>query len=268
MNRPLLLVSLAFVSASASSQSARELGLYEMVRIDDSTFIDVKEVTVADMLAFSIEHPEMARPERSVIQDLPYGALFYGEQTGNTRMVKGWAKDYTRVVRTVPKDSTTSKDQRYRAERYMNYPIAGITFQQAEAYCHWRTEQYGRSDPKIVFELPTSAEYERLLSTKDTTNGQCALFNYACLPCQEQPSGKYAFIHPGSELTPVDGYAPDDKGLFNLRGNAAEMTSTPGLAKGGSYAHPARAANPDAAQQYAGPEPWLGFRCVARIRRP
>lgn len=253
----------------AIAQRAREYGLYEMVRIDDSTFIDIKEVAVADMMAFEMDDRSLALPDPAVVHELPYGPLFYGALYGQPRAVKGWAKDYVRVSRSVPQDSVNSKTKRYRAERYMEYPIAGISYEQAVAYCAWRTSQqnsYRRVKGMVVFELPTREEYERLLSIRDSTNGRCPLFNFGCPPCHDQGAGKYAFIHPGSELAPVDGYTPNDKGIFNLHGNAAEMTSTRGVAKGGSFAHAARQAAPDAEQHYNGPEAWLGFRCVARIR--
>lgn len=265
-------VAVFILLLGAMAQSARDYGLYAMERINDSTFIDCEEVSVGEMMAFAIEHPDMAKPDPAVIHDLPYGPLFYGERSGSLRSVKGVTRMYGSIRTTVPSDSAANKAQRIRARGLMGYPIAGITYEQAMAYCAWRTAHHGayqRVEGSIVFQLPTPEEYERLLSIRDSTNGRCALFNYVCKPCHEQfkVKGKYGFIHPGSELTPVVSYTPDSLGLYNTRGNAAEMTSTPGIAKGGSYAHPARDAYPKAVQHYHKPEAWLGFRCVARIRK-
>lgn len=253
---------------SAMAQSAWDYGLIDMERMDDSTFIDRKEVSVADMMAFALEDSSMAMPDPDVARHLPYGSLFYGVRSGSLRKIKGWTN--TRVTATVPKDSVATKTQRFRAERYMDYPIAGISYEQAMAYCAWMTRQERpnqRVDGEVVFELPTPEELERLLNRRDSTGEECPTFNYGCQSCHPWFGGKEAFLRPGSELTPVDGYNPDSLGLYNLRGNAAEMTSTPGLAKGGSYVHPAREASPQAVQYYHKPEPWLGFRCVARIRK-
>jgi len=252
------------------AQSASDYGLYAMKRIDDSTFIDCEEVSVGEMMAFAIEHPDLAMPDTAVIHDLPYGLLFYGDRSGSLRSVKGRTRMYSSITTTVPRDSVANKAQRIRARRLMDYPIAGITYEQAVAYCAWRTKDHGayqRVGGEVVFQLPSPEEYERLLSIRDSTNGRCPVFNYGCAPCHEQFKGKQGFIRPGSELTPVQGYLPDSIGLYNMRGNAAEMTSTPGTAKGGSYAHPARDASPKSVQHYHKPEAWLGFRCVARIRK-
>lgn len=254
----------------AMAQSARDYGLYAMERINDSTFIDCEEVSVGEMMAFALEHPELAIPDATLLRDLPYGPLFYGERSGSTRTVKGMTRMYRPIVATVSSDSVTTKAQRVRARRLMDYPIAGITYEQALAYCAWRTKNHGeyqRVEGEVVFQLPTPEEYERLLSNRDSTNGRCSVFNYNCQPCHKQFNGKRAFLRPGSELTPVQGYLPDTMKLYNTRGNAAEMTSTRGVAKGGSYAHPAREASPHAVQHYHKPEAWLGFRCVARIRK-
>jgi hypothetical protein len=51
--------------------------------------------------------------------------------------------------------------------------------------------------------------------------------------------------------------------LYNLRGNAAEMTSEKGIAFGGSYLHRANCSYVNDFQKYESSEEWLGFRCVA-----
>ncbi|QQR85007.1 MAG: SUMF1/EgtB/PvdO family nonheme iron enzyme [Flavobacteriales bacterium] len=264
-------VMLAFyLLPSAMAQSARDFGLYAMERINDSTFIDCEEMSVGEMISFAKEHPDMAMPDPTVIRDLPYGLLFYGDRTGSMSTVKGLTRMYRSISATVPSDSVTTKAQRIRARRFMDYPIAGITYEQAMAYCAWRTKNHGeyqRVEGEVEFQLPTPEEYERLLGIRDSTNGRCAVFNYNCQPCHKQLNGKRAFLRPGSELTPVQGYLPDTMNLYNMRGNAAEMTSTPGIAKGGSYAHPASEASPNSVQHYHKPEAWLGFRCVARVRK-
>lgn len=271
MNRWLPSCALGFILLpSAMAQSARDYGLYAMERMDDSTFIDCEEVSVGEMMAFAIEHPDMASPDPAVIRDLPYGLLFYGDRSGSLQRVKGLTRMYSPITATVPSDSVANKAQRYRARRLMDYPIAGITYEQAMAYCAWRTAHHGayqRVEGEVVFQLPTPEEYERLLSIRDSTNGRCPVFNYSCQPCHPQLKGKHAFIHAGSELTPIQGYLPDTMRLYNMRGNAAEMTLIPSIAKGGSYAHPARDASPQAVQHYHKPEAWLGFRCVAHIRK-
>jgi formylglycine-generating enzyme required for sulfatase activity len=61
-------------------------------------------------------------------------------------------------------------------------------------------------------------------------------------------------------------HAPNGYGLYNMIGNVAELTTTPGEARGGSFEHPMAACRPDRSQRYDGPQEWLGFRCACTIR--
>lgn len=272
MERALLMSLLAIVGSAVLAQ--HPISLPGMVQVDDSTFIDVKEVSVADWIGASFD-TTLGRPAENVLARLPYRLFWpsppYLLRNGKVKKVRtrqGW------LTLQINADSLRTKQQRYRAERLLSYPIVGITAAQAQAYCDLLTEQRlaelewnGEADgPEVIYSLPSPELYDRLLSPRDSTNGECALFNYSCEPCQSQPKGRDAFIHPGREITPVDGYMPDWRGLYNLRGNAAEMTTAPGVAKGGSYAHPAKASLPGQEQLYTASQPWLGFRCVAHVR--
>lgn len=276
MLRSLLL--LAALPSVGAALVAQPLWFPGMVQVDDSTFIDVKEVTVADWIANGFGQ-ETRRPVDEVLQQLPYRHFFPGptlpERYGTVKEV---STRWSRLRLKIDADSLRTRDQRYRAERLLSYPIVGITHHQARCYCNVLNERYHEEleiqlDPEepdagaeVIFDLPDPELLDRLLSPHDSTDGECALFNYACEPCQSRPKGRDAFIHPGREITPVDGYSPDWRRIYNLRGNAAEMTTVPGVAKGGSYAHPAKAALPGNEQRYEAPQPWLGFRCIARVR--
>ncbi len=50
-----------------------------------------------------------------------------------------------------------------------------------------------------------------------------------------------------------------------MPGNAAEMTSEKGIAKGGSYLQLAKECSPASVQKYDKPEKWLGLRLVAEV---
>ena len=272
MRNVLLFTMLAFALTTVMAQ--RPFQIAGMVQVDDSTFIDAMEVSVADWIGASFD-TTLGRPSEDALALLPYRHFWpsppYPLRNGKVKKVRtrqGW------LTLQINSDSLRTKQQRYQAERLLSYPIVGITAAQAQAYCDLLTEQRlaelewddEADGPEVIYSLPSPDLYDRLLSLRDSTNGECALFNYSCEPCQSQPEGRDAFIHPGREITPVDGYTPDWRGLYNLRGNAAEMTTTPGVAKGGSYAHPAKASLPGQVQHYSAPQPWLGFRCIAHVR--
>lgn len=53
--------------------------------------------------------------------------------------------------------------------------------------------------------------------------------------------------------------------LYGTIGNVAEMTTTRGIAKGGSFLHRCEDCIIEKYQEYRRPAPWLGFRCVAEV---
>ncbi|MGB0850945.1 MAG: SUMF1/EgtB/PvdO family nonheme iron enzyme, partial [Bacteroidia bacterium] len=154
---------------------------------------------------------------------------------------------------------------------YDNHPVVNITHQSALAYCNWLTNKYNglekRDFRKVVFRLPTESEWnyaayggrhgsmfpwggpylrnsrgcfvanfcpleERYLfghsgGTKETCN---YLYNY--------PSDDYTVSRDkdGVEfLTHGDSYFPNDFGIYQMSGNAAEMIDKIGVSKGGSW---------------------------------
>ncbi|MDO7876365.1 SUMF1/EgtB/PvdO family nonheme iron enzyme [Hymenobacter sp. ASUV-10] len=96
-------------------------------------------------------------------------------------------------------------------------------------------------------------------------------------PRPPNPGTTMADIRPDGSVNPdaagvekitdyVYAYPPNGYGLYNMIGNVAELTTTPGQAKGGSFEHPMAACRPGTYQAYDGPQEWLGFRCACTIR--
>lgn len=267
--------SVIFLLISTSSAIAQPYGpskIYGMLPVNDSTHIDQCEITVAEWIEFMHDQNGYV-PEPEALKQLPYAWLF-GQPGGYTFRL-AWFGQFSSVRIQVPADSLRTRAQRSKAHVLASYPITAIGYAQAKAYCRWRTERCtevlrsrGETMFSISFELPTASEMDAFLTTVDSTNGTCALFNYNCVPCQvdTKKSRRLSFVRPGEDLVPADSYVPDALGLYQLRGNAAEMTATEGIAKGGSYREPAAQCAQGWTQPYTKPEPWLGFRCVARIR--
>ena len=70
----------------------------------------------------------------------------------------------------------------------------------------------------------------------------------------------------GLGLEMVDSYFPTTLGLYNLQGNAAEMTEIYGIAMGGSFRQPARESYNDKSQLYHKAQDWLGFRYIVTVK--
>lgn len=118
---------------------------------------------------------------------------------------------------------------------YKDYPVVGVTWEQANAFCAWRTEQmkkqlgqsYRNEQP---FRLPTEAEWE--YAARGRTQNEFP-WNY-----DKAGDGKGMFF---ANFMPDDGdftkdgniitarvgvYPSNSNGLYDMAGNVAEWTST------------------------------------------
>jgi formylglycine-generating enzyme required for sulfatase activity len=153
---------------------------------------------------------------------------------------------------------------RYRIEKecsILYYPITGLTYEQTEEFCKWRSRIPGEG--KITYRLPTfqewtyfakSTEYPDSIGTYK--NNRFRRFNYKIvIPlCGDQEEAKQ---------NGTSGYDSGKTGLDDIFGNVSEMTATRGLAKGGNYSLYASQCHPDSVQYYNGPSKFVGFRCIA-----
>jgi sulfatase modifying factor 1 len=118
-----------------------------------------------------------------------------------------------------------------------NYPVVGISWKQAMAFCNWRTRyrnEYLKDNNDFQeneFRLPTEAEWEYAarggfeLTTYPwggpyTTNSQgCFLANFKVSRGNVTADG-------GFETVKVTSYEPNGYGLYCMAGNVAEWTSS------------------------------------------
>ncbi|PVD51613.1 gliding motility-associated lipoprotein [Terrimonas sp.] len=118
-----------------------------------------------------------------------------------------------------------------------NYPVVGVNWKQAVAFCEWRTKYmnaYLESEKRTQesdFRLPTEAEWEYAArggrSQAPYPWGGYYLRNKkGCLLANFKP-GRGNYAEDGG-LYPVraDAYWPNDFGLYNMAGNVAEWTSS------------------------------------------
>ncbi len=118
-----------------------------------------------------------------------------------------------------------------------DYPVVGVSWKQAEAFCFWRTNflnQYylEQGDPEVApFMLPTEAQWEyaarggRRFSSYPW-GGPYTRNSRGCFLCNFKPlRGNY--IEDGG-LYPVKAtsYFPNDYGLYCMAGNVAEWTNS------------------------------------------
>lgn len=120
---------------------------------------------------------------------------------------------------------------------YSDYPVVGVSWEQATAFANWRTDFLRRSlgrDGIYVepYRLPTEAEWEYAARAGQSDNkypweGDLTMSDdRGCFYANFKPNeGNYA--RDGHVITSKVGtYAPNDFGLYDMAGNVSEWTST------------------------------------------
>jgi gliding motility-associated lipoprotein GldK len=118
---------------------------------------------------------------------------------------------------------------------YDNYPVVGVTWEQANAFCHWRTEYLLKglgAAARFVqrYRLPTEAEWEYAARGKDQNefpwDNEDVASGKGCFYANFKPdNGNYT--KDGNLITSKVGiYAANSNGLYDMAGNVAEWTST------------------------------------------
>ena len=175
---------------------------------------------------------------------------------------------------------------------YNNYPVVNISYEGAVAYCKWLTVQYNQQHPEgkyVSFRLPTEQEWRYAAGSKNekaitsfpndnilTSNpnikelkalGKFTKDGVSIPICYlgniKTDSGYQA--DGGFHTTNVTSYPPNALGIYNTFGNVAEMTSTKGIIKGGSWADLFSECTFDKNTTYSAPDPRVGFRIMMEV---
>lgn len=123
-------------------------------------------------------------------------------------------------------------------QAYADYPVVGVTWQQAKAFCAWRTmyknifikKKKGR-DRINAFRLPTEAEWEYaarggLQSGNYPWGGPYTTNDRGCYLANFKPKrGDYS-ADKSLYTVEANSYQPNGYNLYNMAGNVAEWTDT------------------------------------------
>ncbi|HLN71940.1 MAG: SUMF1/EgtB/PvdO family nonheme iron enzyme [Methylococcaceae bacterium] len=123
-------------------------------------------------------------------------------------------------------------------EAYDEYPVVGVTWAQAKAFCNWRTKQFNNYQDQIKmptvmdYRLPTEVEWEYAArgghqmtmypwGSYYTRNQEgCFLANFKPM------RGNYVSDNQNNVTTlKVANFMPNSYGLYDMAGNVAEWTS-------------------------------------------
>lgn len=123
----------------------------------------------------------------------------------------------------------------FSAPAYNDYPVVGVTWEQAEAFCAWRTNYLLRgmgAQARYIqrYRLPTEIEWEYAARGKEGNifpwQGMESKSDKGCFYANFKPdTGNYT--DDGNLITSKVGiYGANSNGLFDMAGNVAEWTST------------------------------------------
>ena len=123
----------------------------------------------------------------------------------------------------------------FSSPSYNDYPVVGVTWEQAKAFCAWRTEYLLRglgAQARYIqrYRLPTEIEWEYAARGKEGNpfpwSGKDMTNDKGCFYANFKPDeGNYT--EDGNLITSQVGiYGANSNGLFDMAGNVAEWTST------------------------------------------
>lgn len=167
-------------------------------------------------------------------------------ETINRPLTGPWDFLHTYIVNIYPdttcwvNDFRNSDNEMYLRNYFSNpaynsYPVVGVTWEQANAFCAWRTEYLLKGlgpEARHVqrYRLPTEAEWEYAARGKDGNefpwDNESVKNGEGCFFANFKPDrGNYT--KDGNLITSkVAIYGANSNGLFDMAGNVAEWTST------------------------------------------
>ncbi|MEX2590597.1 MAG: SUMF1/EgtB/PvdO family nonheme iron enzyme [Chitinophagales bacterium] len=252
----LILISLLLLNFTLPEKNFKPIGT---VQVNDSLYFEETEVSNRDWKAYETWNKQMHGDASAAhISALP-----------DTTVWKKEINDYDEYVNGY-----------YNKIKFINCPVVGISWEQANAYCKWKTESANRElaekPIELNYRLPTVAEWklaakagysQKLQKTIDKKGYPFnKLHNIVVYDSTYKGLNKEE-VNPNASITaPVDMYFPNKYGIFNLFGNVAEMTAEEGVAKGGSWNHTEEEVALEKHQSYEKATAWLGFRCICEVK--
>ena len=150
----------------------------------------------------------------------------------------------TRIVNVYPDTVMWLRDFQYayndpKTKMYFShpgfaqYPVVGVTWEQAQAFCNWRTQLYNTTH-KVGgqdYRLPTEAEWEYAARGGKQLGlypwgGNYLRDNNGCFLANFKPMRGSYTDDTGATTMKVGSFAPNDYGLYDMAGNVAEWTSS------------------------------------------
>jgi formylglycine-generating enzyme required for sulfatase activity len=170
---------------------------------------------------------------------------------------------------------------------FNNFPVVNISYEGASEYCEWLQQKIQKDNPGfyVTVKLPNRKEWtyaamggrsqavypwsnwylrnkkgEYMCNFKKVEDYQIIKNRKTGLPEVHIPESSTAFF-----TAEVKSYYPNDYGLYNMCGNAAEMISEKGICMGGSWDDFGGNVNTRAEAKFEGSAPTVGFRPIINV---
>ena len=211
---------------------------------DPMDYPDEYYVSVMDTMYIPLE--EAYNGQRTVDVEKLVFKYKYLDMEAAARQKKGSRKDFiiTEETKIYPDTTVWIKDFAYSYNEpmhndyfwhsaYDDYPVVGVSWQQAKAFCQWRTDNKNsykkERGQELVnrFRLPSEAEWEYaarggLESATYPWGGPYTKNDRGCFMANFKPlRGDYA-ADQALYTVEADSYEPNDYDLYNMAGNVAE----------------------------------------------
>lgn len=152
------------------------------------------------------------------------------------------------------------------------YPMHLLTFEEAQAYCTWRTafvnkHHYQSRGMKVIFRLPTEAEFKLMLTYEEvafTKRIKKVKKLVSTAKTEEGFNGLYSQVKRRNNGKGMPKGLKKNR-LYGLFSNVAEMSDEKGVAFGMTNDSFNTEGNQMPTITYDGPSKSIGFRCVAEF---
>ena len=121
----------------------------------------------------------------------------------------------------------------FSSPSYSEYPVVGVTWEQAHAFCHWRTQLLRSQQPVVVnaYRLPTEAEWEYAARggrkmAMYPWGDRYARDSEGCYLANFKPYRGSYHNDTGVTTMAVGQFEANDFGLYDMAGNVAEWTAS------------------------------------------
>lgn len=261
------------------------------IRLNDSLFLDDAEVMNSNYLEYihflvqdsSLESVKKAYPDTTIfgsqhLQTLLKHKKEYYKKKGGKHV----------PVSTLIHDSIIHPVHHHHWWNYFSYhetrhfPVVGISYEQALAYCRWRSEfvtqhfntqlkkerkykAFKNMEVTFVFSLPSKEAWEQAaaggLSVQEYPFGEKNIYGKDSLlnfnVAERKGNREPEFIYHN---------VPNAMGFYNMIGNVSEMIAEKGECKGGCYNTDLKHCQIPLSVPYHKAEKWIGFRCACVVK--